>query len=300
MGGLGCAVLSGDIPMIRRLVEAQASLTTRAREMFEVGIGPDFAPLHLAVVRSRHHTTILELLLELRSDPNMDAGASSCALGWCPSAHAVEVMVQARADVNRVCGPPFRITPLQTAAMTHQNKEVFARLLEKKADVHLLGQGLRSPILSMLATFCHLGYPDRLEVAKLLVEAGADPNARCKSAGMMYFLGLLARLRLQFRKPPVVAHIFANLDVASLGYAAIVGEARMVNLLLGVRADPWMKNNRGVMQMELARSQDVSQTIDAHIQRLQRDDESDSVASDLSQRRSTDGSELGLVIQVPF
>lgn len=267
IGGLACATLSGDLPMMRRLFDARASLTTRAKEMFEVGIGPDFTPLFLAVLRSRHNTDALELLLQLRSDPNEDAGPSSCALGWCPSARAVEVMVQARADVNRVSGPPFRITPLQTAAMTHQRHEVFSMLLEKKADLHKLGHGLRPPIMNELAVFCHLGYPERLEVAQLLVENGADVNQRTEAKGMMYMLSLLARLRMRFPKPSVVVKIFADLDGASLGFAAIVGEAEMVRFLLRARADPMITSSRGVPQRDMARSDEIRMAMDAHLAR---------------------------------
>jgi len=35
--------------------------------------------------------------------------------------------------------------------------------------------------------FCHLGYPERLEVAQLLVENGADVNQRTEAKGMMYY-----------------------------------------------------------------------------------------------------------------
>lgn len=267
IGGLACATLSGDLPMMRRLFDARASLTTRAKEMFEVGIGPDFTPLFLAVVRSRHSTEPLELLLQLRSDPNEDAGPSSCALGWCPSARAVEVMVQARADVNRVSGPPFRITPLQTAAMTHQRREVFAILLEKKADLHKLGHGLRPPIMNELAVFCHLGYPERLDVAQLLVEKGADVNQKTEAKGMMYMLSLFARLRIRFPNPSVVVRVFADLDIPSLGCAAIVGEAEMVRFLLRARADPMVQSSRGVPVKDMARSDEIRKAMDAHLER---------------------------------
>ncbi|OLQ01197.1 hypothetical protein AK812_SmicGene16081 [Symbiodinium microadriaticum] len=267
IGGLACATLSGDLPMMRRLFDARASLTTRAKEMFEVGIGPDFTPLFLAVVRSRHSTEPLELLLQLRSDPNEDAGPSSCALGWCPSARAVEVMVQARADVNRVSGPPFRITPLQTAAMTHQRREVFAILLEKKADLHKLGHGLRPPIMNELAVFCHLGYPERLDVAQLLVEKGADVNQKTEAKGMMYMLSLFARLRIRFPNPSVVVRVFADLDIPSLGCAAIVGEAEMVRFLLRARADPMVKSSRGVPVKDMARSDEIRKAMDTHLER---------------------------------
>ena len=70
IGALACAVLSDNIPMIRRLVEARAALARRCETMMNVDV-LTWTPLHLAVQRgSRALPVIVELSIEGRSQHN--------------------------------------------------------------------------------------------------------------------------------------------------------------------------------------------------------------------------------------
>jgi len=84
---------------------------------------------------------------------------------------------------------------------------------------------------------------------------------------MMYMLSLFARLRIRFPNPSVVVRVFADLDIPSLGCAAIVGEAEMVRFLLRARADPMVKSSRGVPVKDMARSDEIRMAMDAHLER---------------------------------
>jgi len=277
--GLACATLAGDLPMMRFLVEQRASLTSQTGEMFRVGIGPGFTPLHMSLIRTRSCVDALQTLLDLMADPNISAGASSSALGWCQTAHAVDVLVKARAEVNRLSAPPLAFTPLQTAAMTHQKPEVFAKLLELRADVNIVGNGVGAPLMNVLAVYCHLGYPERLEVAELLIDANADLDAVTRPKGVCLALHHAACFRMRLRRclgpPPLLFKIFSDIDHPPVGAAALVGEASMVDLLLKARANPFFQTCRGMQLMDLARSQDVRDVIASHLGKDSSADESD-------------------------
>ncbi|CAK9088675.1 unnamed protein product [Durusdinium trenchii] len=239
MGAMACAVLSADVSLVRHLVALKAPLDVPLPAIVEVDILPapglgkveDWTPLHLATAHSSNSIESLAALLELRGDPNASNRLGHPLLGICDTAEAVELLVEKRADVNKL-SPPTMASPLVLACLRCAPPEVFESFIKLKADVNLV-QGQRE----------ELG----MSVAQLLVEAGAlwamsmvnfmstaerptsdgakaNPDLPCRAGALFRGVELFARLYMRMQKdrdPPGLIWVFGEGSTTPLGYAAM-------------------------------------------------------------------------------
>ncbi|CAK9075937.1 Serine/threonine-protein phosphatase 6 regulatory ankyrin repeat subunit C [Durusdinium trenchii] len=169
MGAMACAVLSADVSLVRHLVALKAPLDVPLPAIVEAGakvstasgsggrgegfgLGMrgysierrDWTPLHLATAHSSNSIESLAALLELRGDPNASNRLGHPLLGICDTAEAVELLVEKRADVNKL-SPPTMASPLVLACLRCAPPEVFESFIKLKADVNLV-QGQREEL----------------------------------------------------------------------------------------------------------------------------------------------------------
>ncbi|CAE7389874.1 warA [Symbiodinium pilosum] len=108
---VACAVLSGDVGMLRHLVKCRAQLDIQMPELWEVGLPPGCTALNLACTRGSRGLDILEELLKLRCDANACDQVGGPALCSCDDDRAVELLVRYNADIN------FAKPPTKTPAL---------------------------------------------------------------------------------------------------------------------------------------------------------------------------------------
>ncbi|CAE7027301.1 Tnni3k [Symbiodinium natans] len=224
IGALACAVLSDNIPMIQRLVQAKACMRTRCKPLMNVDVLA-WTPLHLAVQRGSRALPVMAELLRLKADPNSTDTLGLPLLGISRDAATVEFLVQHHADVNFQAGVS-KVSPLGLSAARVSSASVISKLLELRADVNgsEARGGLGHSALVNLIWESRTLQQGGVQLAALLVRARADVNASGRATG-------------------------------PLGYAALGGHAPMVSLLLASRADPDLPNSRGMTPRQLADAQ---------------------------------------------
>ncbi|CAK9075170.1 Squidulin (Optic lobe calcium-binding protein) (SCABP) [Durusdinium trenchii] len=220
MGAMACAVLSADVSLVRHLVALKAPLDVPLPAIVEVDILPDWTPLHLATAHSSNSIESLAALLELRGDPNASNRLGHPLLGICDTAEAVELLVEKRADVNKL-SPPTMASPLVLACLRCAPPEVFESFIKLKADVNLVQGGLGLSPLHSLAINARVN-SHTLSVAQLLVEAKANPDLPCRAGALFRGVELFARLYMRMQKdPPGLIWVFGEGSTTPLGYAAM-------------------------------------------------------------------------------
>lgn len=260
MGAMACAVLSADVSLVRHLVALKAPLDVPLPAIVEVDILPDWTPLHLATAHSSNSIESLAALLELRGDPNASNRLGHPLLGICDTAEAVELLVEKRADVNKL-SPPTMASPLVLACLRCAPPEVFESFIKLKADVNLVQGGLGLSPLHSLAINARVN-SHTLSVAQLLVEAKANPDLPCRAGALFRGVELFARLYMRMQKdPPGLIWVFGEGSTTPLGYAAMFGGQDLVDFLLECQADPESQNHRGHTPLQLARASSIAQVI---------------------------------------
>eukprot|EP00438_Fugacium_kawagutii_P003791 Skav211104 [mRNA] locus=scaffold3323:12503:16167:- [translate_table: standard] len=232
---VACAALSGDCRLVGSLVVARASLQSPAPAMPEVLHLPDFTPLHLALWFKSHDLGMLETLLDLRAAPNSSGINLPTPLGLCRSTGAVDVLVQHGAGVNFAGANLFKYLPIHMLAGFGAPCEVFARIIELKADLH---GGSDSK--------------NTLNTAQLLLESHADINQRPKVEGICRNIELMSRAysqccSLRGTQAGPTVNFFS-------GWCVLLETEELLVFLLRARADPEIRNNRGKRPIDFARS----------------------------------------------
>lgn len=209
-GGLRIAVQNGDADAVRALLAAGATVDAR---------GPDGAePIHYAAAKNR--ADLVELLLDHGADVNVEVDAP-IGRGSVPLDYAVargflplcKLLIDRGADVEATY--PSETTVLQIAAVFDQ--PAIARLLiENGAAPRTRNREGTSP----LDDAAWRGFRD---VAEVLVDAGADLNARHGRTG-----------------------------ATPLNEAAFQGHEAVVELLLSRGADATIKDSAGRTPLENA------------------------------------------------
>eukprot|EP00438_Fugacium_kawagutii_P009560 Skav231890 [mRNA] locus=scaffold708:262658:264354:- [translate_table: standard] len=139
---------------------------------------------------------------------------------------------------------------------------VLSRLLELPADVNggQGGYGSLSPLHNIAFSG---GSSNDLRSAQLLLASRADINQVFQPKGPARAMELLARCYCRCRKvePPAVANFFANLSTTPLGWCAIYDNEQLLIFLLRARADPEIRNNRGLRPIDFAGSDNIKRIL---------------------------------------
>ena len=259
LGPVACAALSGDAELVRSLVVAKASLQTHAPGTLIQPL-PDLTPLHLAVWLRSHDLQVVQTLLALHADPNSSTVKIGPPLGLCHTVGAVDLLVQHSAGVNFQGKELARYLPIHFMAASGAPCQVLTRLLELRADVHGGRGGLSSA--SPLHNLAYgVDYRDVFTSAQLLLKSRADINQVCQPEGMMRSFELAARAYAHCGQTSNLIHAFRNISTTPLGWCAIFGNEDLLIILLSARADPLIRNNRGLRPIDIARSEKIRRVL---------------------------------------
>ena len=152
-----------------------------------------------------------------------------------------------------------RLAPVHRLCHEDQssNLDALNMLLHLRADPNGEGGGAVPP-LSVLAMS---GSCD-IEAARLLLDAKADVNRKFQPEDANRFLEITTRAYgFCNRKSGVVVRFFSNISTTALGNCAVFDNAELAKFLLQARADPTIRNNRGLRAMDLANSQSMRQLL---------------------------------------
>ena len=90
------------------------------------------------------------------------------------------------------------------------------------------------------------------------MESRADINQVCKSEGIMRILQFMCRAYSSCRgEANLSANFFSNASTTPLGWCVIFDSEGLLTLLLRARADPEIRNNRGLRPIDMARSETI-------------------------------------------
>ena len=107
------------------------------------------------------------------------------------------------------------------------------------------------------STFAFWGDSDNdLRNAQLLVDNKADVNQRCRPEGMFKAIELMARVSSRCaRRSSTLVHFLSNLSATPLGWCTMFGNDGLLTFLLRERADPEIRNSRGLRAIDIATSE---------------------------------------------
>lgn len=255
LGPAACAALTGDDQLLRSVVAAKASLQTRAPAIMEVMNIQGFTPLHFAVWFRSQDLQILETLLELRADVNSSTLSAMPPVHLCRTVGALELLVRHGAGVNFQGKQLPQWCAVHNMAAYSVPTEVLARLLELKANVNggRGGTATQSPLHSI----AYAGSSNNdLRSAQLLLDNKADINQVLRPEGMMRNIELMSRAYRQCcREPSLVLRVLTDLSTTALGWSVMFDNEEFMVFLLRARADPEIKNNRGLRPLDFAKSE---------------------------------------------
>ena len=172
MNAVMCAVLSGDLMMLRLLVRHKADLNFTITGLGEFGFRDSFTVL-MAAVKSKQPATLVASLIHLRADVSRRADIGDNAVSHVKFPEQVRILLEARADFHSG-REPFCFTPLtQASGMT--STATLKALLMARCDPNPVSKGLGITPLVGLVRFAR-GSPHALASAAMLLEHRADPN----------------------------------------------------------------------------------------------------------------------------
>lgn len=253
MNAVMCAVMSGDVMMLRLLATYAADLNFTIYGLNSLGFRDSFTVL-MAAVKSNQPASLVASLIHLRADVSRRADIGDNAACHVKRPEHVQVLLQARADFH-TAHEPFCFTPLaQAAGMT--SAPTLKALLLARCDPNPSQSGLGITPLIGLIRFAR-GSPHALESAALLLEYRADINARAAPGGAFAWVALQARARsalVGLESSAQSTRQWAGLPGATpLGMAASIGNEALLNLLLQKGAT-MATNDRGDSPEDLARA----------------------------------------------
>ncbi|CAJ1333777.1 unnamed protein product [Effrenium voratum] len=224
MNGLMCAVLAGDVFMIRWLAERRADVNLRCEGLNDLGFFTS-QPLLFAAAKSVQAPRVLETLIDLRADVSQtsDSGGSVMLYARCPG--QVQVLLRARADPHSPAGS-LGMTPLSGCSSNCDAKTLCA-MLDARCDPNppLSGLGI-SPLHSCI--LYGRGNRHAQDNLLLLLERRADASARCTPTGRYDWIGqparMYARLAGLATLPLVLRHYAVLPGLTPLGSAAFAGD----------------------------------------------------------------------------
>eukprot|EP00438_Fugacium_kawagutii_P005921 Skav229271 [mRNA] locus=scaffold952:195753:197462:- [translate_table: standard] len=261
LGPVACAALSGDHELLRSLVAAKASVQTHAPGTIETMQVPQMTPLHLVCFFKSHDVETLQTLLELQADVGWSSLLVPTPLHFCRTADAVELLVRHGAGVNNQAGI-MQYCPIQAMAAFGVPTAVLARMVELRADLRGRPGGLgNSSALHHLAASG--GSSNDLRSAQLLLSSRADIHQICKPKGPARAMELLARSYCRWGRgePAAIAKFLANVSTTPLGWCSIYDNEALLIFLLRARADPEIRDNRGLRPVDFASSNNIQRIL---------------------------------------
>eukprot|EP00434_Breviolum_minutum_P024252 symbB.v1.2.021415.t1/scaffold1848.1/size98926/4 len=267
VAGLACATMSGDIAMMRYLVNAKASVNAAVPQMMNFDVLQHSRVLHLAATGARDEGPLLELL-QFRADPNIFGPFGASPLGFATSAKTVQLLLRFRAQVN-FAKKLGRISPLGAACSRSAPTEVIQELLKHQADVNLRTGGLGFTPMLALALFASRN-PNTFEHFDLLLNAKGDVNQPGEPTGIfrglaIFYHGYLKVRKLPWQAPVRLQYLAGNLGSTPLHLACLAGSSDVAEYLINHAADLHRKNDHGLSPLDLALETPMREMLESHI-----------------------------------
>ena len=159
----------------------------------------------------------------------------------------------------------IRHGPLAIHCMHGAPVEVIGKMLELRADPNGGKGGAGSvPALGVLASTALTG-PNVLRSAQMLLDYRADVNQRGQPQDIYRLFELVCRACgcCRCRTPAVVKLISNVASTTSLGSCACFDHVELASFLLHARADPEIRNNRGLRPVDFAISEEMQKVLSA-------------------------------------
>jgi len=267
VSGLACATMSGDIAMMRYLVNAKASVNAAVPQMMNFDVLQHSRVLHLAATGARDEGPLLELL-QFRANPNIFGPFGASPLGFATSAKTVQLLLRFRAQVN-FAKKLGRISPLGAACSRSAPTEVIQELLKHQADVNLRTGGLGFTPMLALALFASRN-PNTFEHFDLLLNAKGDVNQPGEPTGIfrglaIFYHGYLKVRKLPWQAPVRLQYLATNLGSTPLHLACLAGSSDVAEYLINHAADLHRKNDHGLSPLDLALETPMREMLESHI-----------------------------------
>ena len=250
MPGLLCAVLSGDVSMIRSLVKSLADVNLRCHGLEEMFRQPDNHTPLMVACRSKQAPEVLSTLIQLQADVNACCPFGLTVLNWAQTPWQVRVLVSAKADLeslNRVGNGPL------ANVCGFADAETVAEMIACGCEVHPSVQSFY-PLHCLVST----SRCQSVEKAKMLIAHKADVNVRASTTGTGMFACVcycsqMASYMSDFASLSAATKLFGSLEgITPLGMAAFFGDHALTRCLLDADADPRMSNARGDLPINIA------------------------------------------------
>ena len=184
MSAVMCAVLSGDIGILRFLAGKRADVNHRLHGMSDLGYYDTQTAL-MAATKSRQPPSMLAALVELRANVNARSRTGLPALFMCRSHGHVKMLLDIRAE-------PSDLALSGAAALA--NPETVQELLTCRCDPRNMDELELGPLHTI--TLGSRSNGRAAETASLLLAHQADVNARAAPKGEYLWQCRLARMRV--------------------------------------------------------------------------------------------------------
>lgn len=224
----------------------------------------DCSPIHVA---SQGKPEIVQLLLEHKSDVNVKDNRGNLAIHHAAmTGHAdiVQTLLDAGSEINAQEKNGW--TALHNAAYWCQPK-VVQLLINRGCDVNIQNKDERTALHEVARS--QSTSDDKLgNIAKMLIDAGSDINAKSSDLGEADLTGLMYAA---YHNHPEVAQAFVDagceLDAVgstfwtALHWAADRGHDEIVYILVDAGANPLKTNMRGETAAEKAQSAEIKDVL---------------------------------------
>ena len=251
MTSILCAILAGDVKMLRLLTESRADINARTQGLGHLGYYDSMTPLMIAT-RSNQNMSMLSTLLELKADLDARTSTGVNVAFLARSPDSVDLLVKARGDFE-TGALPVGLTALCGAAGL-ASAETMAAMLTARCDVNPKNLGIGWSPLHATALFSR-GNRDAKRKAQMLIEHRADINRPASMTGPFRLICTMARVEASIRGLSSCSsgtRFFAsNSGITPLGMAALVGDRVLADLFLKMGAYD-IPNQRGDLPEEIA------------------------------------------------
>ena len=184
MNGVLCAVLSGNIEVLRLLARRGADMNHSLQGMGDLGYY-DTQTVLMAATKSRQSSSMLEALVELRANVNARSRVGVPALFLCRSPEHVKVLLQVRAELSDLA---------LTGTAAFASPETVQELLTRRCDPRNIAELESGPLHLIAVTARSNGRA--AETASLLLAHRADVNARAAPRAHYLWRCRFARMRV--------------------------------------------------------------------------------------------------------
>ncbi|CAE7865948.1 unnamed protein product [Symbiodinium necroappetens] len=251
VNALLCAIFAGDVRMVKLLVEHKADVNRRLMGLNSLGYS-DTQTMLMAAIKSHQDPEMLSALIELRADVQATTrvGLGCAYLVRAPG--QLKVLIEAKADLH-TSHLPMGLSPLCGAAVW-SCPETVAEMLHARCDPNPKPTGAGYFPLHAVALLSR-GRACAVDVARVLLEGRADPNARSLPESKLLFAARLAGMYSKifgFASCSIATKTLASLPgLTPLGAAALVGDDALCRTYLGYGAEN-IANDRGDLPEDLA------------------------------------------------